>query len=212
MHVRSGSKKKWQGISRGASMPSTPFRRNIVSDIELDFVKIPASEFTMGSSRAHDRQAHDDEMPAQVLAVTDYMIMRYPVTNSQYAKFVQATGHRSPLFWKDGSFPAGREDHPVVGVSYYDAIAFCAWAAEQTGLPVRLPTEPEWEKAARGPQARLYSWGQEWSKGLCFPAKKTERHFTVKYSPRATACMGLPIWAGMCRMVFPLFGAYPRSC
>jgi sulfatase modifying factor 1 len=139
----------------------------IVTNIDLNFVKIPASEFSMGSVRSRDQQAHDDEMPAQKLLVSDYFIMRGPVTNAQYAQFIQATGHRAPLFWKDGSLPAGRENHPVVGVSYYDAIAFCAWAADVTSLPIRLPTEPEWEKAARGSEALLYTWGNEWKKGVC---------------------------------------------
>src|SRR5512143_1554467 len=117
-------------------------RRITMPDIDLNFVRIPASEFTMGSTRARDDKAHDYEMPAQRLLVSDYFITRYPVTNAQYAQFMKATVHRAPLFWKGGSLPAGMEDHPVVGVSYYDAIAFCAWAADLTGLPVRLPTEP----------------------------------------------------------------------
>jgi formylglycine-generating enzyme required for sulfatase activity len=131
--------------------------RNIVTDINLDFVRIPASEFTMGSERARDREAHEDEMPAQRLLVSDYLIMRHPVTNAQYDRFIRETGHRAPLFWKNGSMPPGKEDHPVVGVSYFDAIAFCAWASTRTGLPVRLPTEPEWEKAARGSESRTYT-------------------------------------------------------
>src|SRR5574339_900387 len=104
---------------------SKPLRSTIVSEIELNFVKIPASEFTMGSSRSRDREAHDDEMPAQQLLVSDYFIMRYPVTNEQYARFVHETGHRTPLFWGNGTYPPGKADHPVVGVNYFDALAFC---------------------------------------------------------------------------------------
>jgi formylglycine-generating enzyme required for sulfatase activity len=111
-------------------------KENNMSELQLDFVHIPASTFTMGSNRSRDPKSHADEMPAQLLNVTDYFIMRFPVTNAQYAQFMQETGHRAPLFWKDGKFPEGKADHPVVGVSYYDAIAFCAWAGQVTGLPI----------------------------------------------------------------------------
>lgn len=183
-----------------------------MSDLKLEFVRIPASDFTMGSGRTHDRHAHDDEMPAQVLHVTDYMLMRYPVTNAQYARFVQATGHRGPLFWTDGSFPSGQEDHPVVGVSYYDALAFCDWAAQQTGLPIRLPTEPEWEKAARGSNGRLYAWGDEWKKGLCNTSEENLNGTSPvkKYSPQGDSPYGVADMGGNVQeWCSSLFGPYP---
>ena len=74
-----------------------------MSGIQLNFVQIPASDFTMGSNRGHDPKAHEDEMPAQLLRVTDYFIMRHPVTNTQYEQFMRETGHRAPLFWANGS-------------------------------------------------------------------------------------------------------------
>jgi len=183
-----------------------------VSEIELEFVRIPASEFTMGSNRSRDRHAHDDEMPAQLLSVTDYMIMRYPVTNAQYARFMQVTGHRAPLFWTDGKYPETKADHPVVGVSYYDAIAFCAWATEQTGLPLRLPTEPEWEKAARGAEPRVYAWGDQWKRDLCNTAEeKLNGTSPVKqYSPQGDSPYGVADVAGNVQeWCSSLFGAYP---
>ncbi len=90
-------------------------QENSMSNIQLDFVRIPASDFTMGSDRSSDPQAHEDEMPAHSLRVTDYYIMRHPVTNAEYQQFIQATGHRAPLFWTN-SYPADKADHPVVGV------------------------------------------------------------------------------------------------
>ncbi|MGB8984250.1 MAG: SUMF1/EgtB/PvdO family nonheme iron enzyme [Anaerolineales bacterium] len=183
-----------------------------MSSLELNFVLIPASEFTMGTSRALDRESHDDEMPPQKLLVSDYYMMRYPVTNEQYARFVKETGHRAPLFWSNGSFPDGKADHPVVGVSYYDAIAFCAWAAETTGLPVRLPTEPEWEKAARGAEARLYTWGNEWKKGLCnLSEEKLNGTSPVEcYSPQGDSPYGIADMGGNVQeWCSSLFGAYP---
>ncbi|MGE5249737.1 MAG: formylglycine-generating enzyme family protein [Bacteroidota bacterium] len=180
--------------------------------MELNFVRIPASEFVMGSSRSRDPQAQDDEMPASRLRVSDYFMMRYPVTNAQYARFVQDTGHRPPLFWADGSLPSARADHPVTGVSYYDAIAFCAWAAEATGLPIRLPTEAEWEKAARGPQPRLYAWGDHWSRSLCNTSeeKLNDTCPVGQYSPQGDSPYGTAGMGGNVQeWCSSLYGPYP---
>jgi formylglycine-generating enzyme required for sulfatase activity len=183
-----------------------------MTDLQLDFVKIPASEFTMGSKRANDLDAHDDEMPTAVLQVSDYFIMKYPVTNAQYNQFVQATNCRTPLFWPDGKYPADKADHPVVGVSYYDALAFCAWAGQVTSLPVRLPTEPEWEKAARGSEIRLYSWGDEWKKGLCNSREEKLEGTTPvgQFSPQGDSPYGVADMGGNVQeWCSSLFGPYP---
>jgi formylglycine-generating enzyme required for sulfatase activity len=185
-----------------------------MNDIDLDFVRIPASDFTMGSSRTSDAQAHDDEMPAQKLRVSDYYLMRNPVTNAQYARFMQATSHRAPLFWKNGCLPSGKEDHPVVGVSYYDAIAFCAWAAKATGLPVRLPTEPEWEKAARGSKALLYTWGNDWKKGVCNSSEErlNDTSPVGRFSPQGDSPYGIADMGGNVQeWCSSLFGPYPYN-
>jgi formylglycine-generating enzyme required for sulfatase activity len=183
-----------------------------MSELELNFIKIPASEFTMGSKRSLDRDAHEDEMPAQVLEVSDYFIMKYPVTNEQYHRFVQATGCRTPLFWPDGCFPEGNANHPVVGVSYYDALAFCAWAGQVTGLPIRLPTEPEWEKAARGPEMRVFTWGDQWEDGLCnsSEAKLQETTPIGQFSPQGDSPYGVSDMGGNVQeWCSSLFGPYP---
>ena len=99
---------------------------NVLSTLELEFVLIPAGEFIVGSARA-DRQAQDDERPQHRLRVADFHILRYPVTNAQYGQFVQATGHRPPLYWAGGQFPADKADAPIAGVALEDAIAFRSW-------------------------------------------------------------------------------------
>lgn len=183
-----------------------------MTDLKLNFVKIPASKFTMGSQRSLDREAHNDELPAQVLHVSDYYMMRYPVTNAQFFQFIQATGYRPPQFWVNGAYPADKANHPVVGVSYYDALAFCAWAAKVAGLPVRLPTEPEWEKAARGPEMRLFPWGNEWKNGLCNISEEKMNGTTPvdHFSPQGDSPYGISDMGGNVQeWCSSLFGPYP---
>ncbi len=115
-------------------------------------VRIPAGPFVMGSD---DRLA--DEGPAHRVELPDYWIDRYEVTNLQYKAFIDATGHRSPRHFRNRTYPAGKVDHPVTFVSWYDARDYCRWAGK------RLPTEQEWEKAARGTDARIYPWGNEFA-------------------------------------------------
>lgn len=118
---------------------------------ELDqTVSIPAGEFQMGTDLERaDAQNH----PQHSVRLGAFEIDKYPVTNAQYAKFVAATGHRPPLHWKDGKIPLHELKHPVTLVSWFDAAAYAKWANK------RLPTEAEWEKAARGSDARRWPWG-----------------------------------------------------
>lgn len=182
------------------------------SELNLDFVLIPEGEFTMGSDHSRDRHAQPDELPAHRLYVTDYYIMRHPVTNAQYAKFVDATGHRAPLFWENGRLPEGKEDLPVVGVSFHDVVAFCRWAAEETGLPIRLPTEPEWEKAARGSDGRVFPWGDEWKNGIAntYEAKIGHPTSVGQFSPQGDSPYGVAEMGGNVQeWISSLFGPYP---
>lgn len=123
------------------------------SIIGFEWVTIPAGEFLMGSNPEHDIHLFEDELPQFKLYLPTFRIARVPVTNAQYKLFVDVTGHRSPTHWTTGTIPPSREKYPVVNVSWRDAVAFCEWAG------VRLPTEAEWEKAARGRDGRIYPWG-----------------------------------------------------
>ncbi|MFQ5859580.1 MAG: SUMF1/EgtB/PvdO family nonheme iron enzyme, partial [Anaerolineae bacterium] len=109
---------------------------------DLEFVKIPAGEFLYGDNK-------------QKVNLEGFWISRTPVTNAQYQVYVKATGGRAPDHWAGGQAPKGKEQHPVVSVSWEDAQGFCRWAE------VRLPSEREWEKAARGTDGRTYPWGEE---------------------------------------------------
>jgi formylglycine-generating enzyme required for sulfatase activity len=121
----------------------------------------------MGSDTGVDSDARDIEQPQHILYLPDYYIARTPVTNAQYRAFVQATECQPPEQWKSGTPPKGKGDHPVTWISWHDAVAYCEWLAEVTRRPYRLPSEAEWEKAARGTDGRLYPWGDEWDAERC---------------------------------------------
>ncbi len=102
-----------------------------------------------------------NESPAEKHELPGFYIDKYPVTNRQYAAFVKATGYAAPRHWGGGRPPEALVDHPVVYVSHKDAKAYAAWCGK------RLPTEAEWEKAARGSDLRLYPWGDEFEPHRC---------------------------------------------
>jgi formylglycine-generating enzyme required for sulfatase activity len=134
---------------------------------EPELIPIPAGEFLMGSDPRTDKNAGDDEQPQHYLHLPDYSIAKTPVTNVQYLAFVQSKGQKPPKYWKGGKPPGDKEDHPVVGVSWEDAMAYCNWLAEAMGKAYRLPSEAEWEKAARGADGRIWPWGNEWDEKRC---------------------------------------------
>jgi formylglycine-generating enzyme required for sulfatase activity/energy-coupling factor transporter ATP-binding protein EcfA2 len=101
------------------------------------------------------------ETPQRTVYLDEFRIDRYPVTNAQYQAFVDATKHEPPRGWDGANCPADKANHPVVGVTWQDAMAYAEWAGK------RLPTEAEWEKAARGTDGRLWPWGEGWGKGRC---------------------------------------------
>lgn len=120
-----------------------------------ELLEIPPGTFMMGSEGEEF-----DESPPHRVTVDGFHLARYPVTNEEYASYLAATGIAPPRFWYDEHFSVPGQ--PVVGVTWFEAVAYCAWVAGQTALPVRLPTEAEHEWAATGglPGAR-YPWGDE---------------------------------------------------
>jgi len=132
------------------------------------------------------------ELPRHRVAVADFALAKYPTTNAMFARFIESQGyadprwwkaaiadrrwregkvmawdgeHRQPRYWEDERFSGANQ--PVVGVSWYEADAYCRWltATLSDGHEYRLPTEAEWEVAARGREARRYAWGSDWVKG-----------------------------------------------
>ena len=111
-------------------------------------VKIPEGEFTMGNDNRLP-----DEGPERKVSLKSYWIDKYEVTNLQYKQFIDATNRKSPDHFRGRTFPKGKADHPVVYVTWHDANAYCGWAGK------RLPSDAEWEKAARGTDGRWFPWG-----------------------------------------------------
>jgi formylglycine-generating enzyme required for sulfatase activity len=134
---------------------------------EPEMVRIPAGEFWMGSSDQQVTQAVKEgagdwgkrEQPQHKVLLAEYAIGKYPVTCREYQAFVQDSRKSAPKDWSGSEYPSGKSDHPVVYVSWDDAQAYCAWLSQKTGKPYGLPSEAEWEKAARGTDGRVYPWG-----------------------------------------------------
>jgi len=116
-------------------------------------VIIPEGWFVMGND--HGR---DDERPAHRVWVDTFELGAFQLTNSEYSRFLAAKNHQKPIHWEDSNFSDPRQ--PVVAVSWHDATAYCAWLSQVTGRQYFLPTEAQWERAARGGvEGALYPWG-----------------------------------------------------
>lgn len=133
----------------GMSLPMySPTSR--LGDAPNEMVLIPAGKFIMGTDKRLP-----DEGPEHVVSLPAYWIDQYEVTNAQYKKFIDATGRRSPDHFRNRTYPQGKADHPVSFVNWHDAHDYCEWAGK------RLPSDAEWEKAARGTDGRMFPWGNE---------------------------------------------------
>jgi formylglycine-generating enzyme len=128
----------------------------------MELVEIPAGQFWMGWEHGHP-----GERPRHRVHLDRFAIARAPVTNREYAAFLEADGAAPPPWWRDGRFCD--PEQPVVGVSWFDATRYCAWLSGRGGPPCRLPSEAEWEKAARGGrEGARFPWGDERPSGSNF--------------------------------------------
>jgi len=183
----------------------------------LDLILIPAGEFLMGSDKAKDKNARDDELPQHKILLPDYYITKYLVTNAQWAVYAKAMNKKIET-------PKGKETHPVFNVNWNEANEFCGWLQQQDlrvsdlrvlaqrpvaersglelgdlkGLKVRLPTEVEWEKAARGSDGRIYPWGNEFDAEKCNVREPGISGTTPvgKYSPQGDSSYGISDMSG----------------
>ena len=172
-----------QGLTEPQTKLATPIKslssgtKQVEPSAPVDMVKVPKGPFLYGNDKTRETINYD------------YWIDKYPVTNEKYRAFIEAGGYEAEAYWspkgwlwktiKGVTGPAywddpqwKQADHPVVGVSYYEAEAYATWAGK------RLPTEQEWEKAARGEDGRLYPWGEEFDQDLCNSSESGMEHTT----------------------------------
>ena len=183
-------------------------------------IMIPAGAFVMGTS---------------TLYLPDYWIGRWPVTVGDFAMFIRAGGYRSSDYWTregwslrfaakwttprlwDDPFWSGTDRLPVIGVSWYEAHAYCRWLTFQSGRSYRLPLEAEWEKAARGPDGCIFPWGNVWAETRCntLEARLGRTTPVDTFSPQGESPYGIADMAGnvweWCRSGWVEDYVYPES-
>jgi formylglycine-generating enzyme required for sulfatase activity len=167
-------------------------------DFEPEMILIPSGEFLMGSDPEKDKDAYDNEQPQHRVYVSGFYISKYPITDLEYRSFLKSTGYGAPFGFDKNLHEQERENHPVINVSWNNAVAFCVWLSKETGKQFRLPTEAEWEKTARGTDGRIYPWGNDWDPAKC---NSGEGGFgntrpVGKYSPEGDSPYGAADMAG----------------
>jgi len=143
-------------------------------------------EVFYGTALANSAHAKLDEAPMHARFLEAYLIEQYPVTNAEYAAFVQETNHPPPAHWKNGTFAPDDANLPVVQVSWYDSNAYAQWAGK------RLPTEAEWEKACRGPDGRIYPWGNTFAPSNESESREQSTEFSQILTSHLTPVGGRP--------------------
>lgn len=163
--------KEWRGPAQVLDGQTATIKITLQPILDPATARVAAGEFTMGNERGPK-----DARPVHAVSLAEFEISQSEVTNRLYKYFIDATGRPAPrgvgpaanFSWEGNNYPEGQADRPVVLVSWDDAVAFCRWLSEQTGARYRLPTEAEWEKAARsiGSQyasaGNLWEWCQDW--------------------------------------------------
>lgn len=148
----------WAASLASAAPPPTTVGKD-----GAEMVLVPAGTFVMGSAidtsqrdkAREDDAVKEDETPVRRPRLSAFYIDRFEVTNAQYARYLAATRAAPPVSWDGGQPPKGKENHPVTNVTWFDAMRYAIWAGK------RLPTEAEWEKAARGTDGRRFPWGND---------------------------------------------------
>jgi formylglycine-generating enzyme required for sulfatase activity len=192
---------------------SRPDARSTKSIAAPVMIPIPEGPFLMGTSDSqianllayedwaqewYDKDLFTSEQPYHEVTTAAYEIAKYPVTNMEYFQFIMTTGHRAPRGWMGFHFQDGSEECPVVGVSLPDAMAFIKWINTLFNENFRLPTEAEWEKAARGPDGRVYPWGDDFDPWRCNTDESGKRTTSPigSYSPGGDSQYGVTDMSG----------------
>lgn len=186
-------------------IPAGPFLMG-TSDQQIDRL---AQELDM-AKRWREKGYFGREQPQHTVTLPDYHIGKYPVTVGEFRRFVETGGYQHHRYWTEAGWEwceaegktkpthwddeqwTGDDRLPVVGVSWYEAYAYCKWLSEATGRDYRLPTEAEWEKAARGADGRMYPWGDIFDAAHCNTRASELNHTTPvgQYSPAGNSPYG----------------------
>jgi len=163
--------------------------------------------FLMGSDKQKDPQAADDERPQASIALATFQIGKYPVTVAEYACFVRS-GQEEPSRWQE---QLSKLDHPVSRVSWHDAVSYIQWLSKHSGQPWKLPSEAEWEKAARGTDGRIYPWGDNFDSGRCnsFEGKRRDTTPVGSYPTGASPYGILDMAGNVWEWTSDLYKPYP---
>lgn len=165
---------------------------------------VPGGEFLMGTATGDLlRMGEVDEWPQRKVWVDDFYVDVHEVTNAQYKVYLDSTGAEAPHRWENGNYGIGEDGLPVISVSWEEATAYAHFAGK------RLPTEGEWEKAARGVDGRRFPWGNDWNPGL---ANNTDQLMPIMSFPGGVSPYGCYDMSGnAAEWVDAWYEAYPRS-
>jgi len=158
-----------------------PRPADIEDRVEPRLIHIPGAWFLMGSACGQDC-----ERPVHRIWVDSFLLAATQVTNREYERFLRSTGLAAPPFWRDENF--NHPEQPITGVSWFEADRYCSWLAARTGRPFRLPTEAEWERAARGDfEQKDFPWGDELPQSLPDYATRWQNgpEPVARYAPNA---------------------------
>jgi len=203
--------------------PRTPHKITAPSLID-----VPKGSFLMGTSDENIKQlqlkesdwayewSDNDlfvaEQPQHIVTIPAFQIAQYPITNAEYYTFIWDLGHRIPRNWPGYTYPEGTDDHPVVGVSKVDVEAYIKWLNDKTNINHRLPTEAEWERAARGEDGRIFPWGNTFDPWRCNTVESDKKGTTPvgAYSPGGDSVCGAADMVGnVWEWTQSLFMPYP---
>ena len=185
------------------SKPATPPNTSAVTVTPPGMVLVPGGELIMGNNTSSDLA----EKPEHRVQVQTFFLDMFEVTNQDYSKFLQATQYQPPPHWKTGNYPAGENNYPVTNITWHDAQAYARWTGK------RLPTEIEWEYAARGSNRRVYPWGNDFNSAFANTkeSQKTGPMPVGSYPKGASFCNAFDLVGNVAEWTDSNYQPYPGS-